>query len=51
MTRDAPATTPDCVDQIPTPAENQLYPYSDTVCAHRHSHDFEAGLAIGAQLH
>ena len=27
-------------DQIPTPTENQLYPYSEHSCAHRHSHDF-----------
>src|SRR5258708_3810925 len=27
-------------DQISTPAENQLYPYSEHSCAHRHSHDF-----------
>jgi hypothetical protein len=27
-------------DQIPTPAENQLYPYSEHSCAHCHSHDF-----------
>jgi hypothetical protein len=27
-------------DQIPTPAENQLYPYWEHSCAHRHSHDF-----------
>jgi hypothetical protein len=27
-------------DQIPTPAENQLYPYSEHSYAHRHSHDF-----------
>jgi hypothetical protein len=26
-------------DQIPTPAENQLYPYSGHSCAHRHPHD------------
>jgi hypothetical protein len=25
-------------DQIPTPTENQLYPYSEHTCAHRHSH-------------
>jgi hypothetical protein len=25
---------------IHTPAENQLYPYSEHSCAHRHSHDF-----------
>jgi hypothetical protein len=24
-------------DQIPTPAENQLYPYSEHTSAHRHS--------------
>jgi hypothetical protein len=27
-------------DQIPTPAENQLHPYSEHSCAHRHSHGF-----------
>jgi hypothetical protein len=27
-------------DQIPTPAKNQLYPYSGHSCAHRHPHDF-----------
>ena len=27
-------------DQIPTPAENQLDPYSEHSCAHRHSRDF-----------
>jgi hypothetical protein len=26
-------------DQIPTPAENQTYPYSGHSCAHRHPHD------------
>jgi hypothetical protein len=27
-------------DRIPTPEENQLYPYSEHSCAHRHSHGF-----------
>jgi hypothetical protein len=35
----APARPRWC-DQISTPAENQLYPYSEHSCAHRHSHDF-----------
>jgi hypothetical protein len=26
-------------DQIPTPAENQIYPYSGHSCAHRYPHD------------
>jgi hypothetical protein len=36
--RRAPARPRWC-DQIPTPAENQLYPYSEHSCAHRYSHD------------
>jgi hypothetical protein len=36
--RGCPCRPPWC-DQIPTPAENQLYPYSEHTCAHRHSHD------------
>ena len=36
----SPPTRPRCCDQIATPAENQLYPYSEHSCAHRHSHDF-----------
>jgi hypothetical protein len=35
-----PPARPRWCDQIPTPAENQLYPYSEHSCAHRHSHDF-----------
>jgi hypothetical protein len=27
-------------DQIPTPTENQLYPYSEHTCAHRHSQGY-----------
>ena len=27
-------------DQIPTPAENYLYPYSEHSWAHRRSHDY-----------
>jgi hypothetical protein len=34
------AARPRWCDQIPTLAENQLYPYSEHSCAHRHSHDF-----------
>ena len=34
-----PPARPRWCDQIPTPAENQLYPYSEHSCAHRHSHD------------
>jgi len=30
---------PPWCDQIPTPTENQLYPYSEHSCAPRHSHD------------
>ena len=36
--RRAPARQRWC-DQIPTPAENQLYPYSEHSCAHRRSHN------------
>ena len=32
------AVLPAWCDQIPTPAENQLYPYSGHSCAHRHPH-------------
>jgi hypothetical protein len=35
-----PSARPRWCDQIPTPAENQLYPYSEHSCAHRRSHDF-----------
>jgi hypothetical protein len=34
------AVLPAWCDQIPTPVENQLYPYSGHSCAHRHPHDF-----------
>ena len=34
------AVLPAWCDQIPTPAKNQLYPYSGHSCAHRHPHDF-----------
>src|SRR4029453_5277844 len=30
---------PSWCDQIPTPAENHLYPYLEHTCSHRHSHD------------
>ena len=33
------AVLPAWCDQIPTPAENQLYPYSGHSGAHRHPHD------------
>ena len=36
----ARASRPRWCDQIPTPAENQLYPYSEHSCAPRNSHDF-----------
>ena len=36
----AGAVPPAWCDQISTPAENQLYPYSEHSCAHRHPHDF-----------
>ncbi len=35
-----PPARPRWCDQISTPAENQLYPYSEHSCAHRHSRDF-----------
>src|SRR5258706_9766177 len=35
----APPARPRWCDKIPTRAENQLYPYSEHSCAHRHSHD------------
>src|SRR5258705_13570085 len=35
-----PPARPRWCDQISTPAENPLYPYSEHSCAHRHSHDF-----------
>ena len=38
--REPPARPRQC-DQISTPADNQLYPYSEHSCALRHSHDFE----------
>jgi hypothetical protein len=38
--RSEPPARPRWCDQIPTPAKNQLYPYSEHSCAHRHSHDF-----------
>ncbi|UPJ48746.1 hypothetical protein IVB30_37990 [Bradyrhizobium sp. 200] len=37
-------------DQIPTPAENQLYPYSGHSCAHRHPHDFRKLFIEGRQI-
>ena len=36
---------PGC-DQIPTPAENQLCPYSEHTCAHRHAHGSRKLLVI-----
>jgi hypothetical protein len=45
-----PLETARC-DQIPTPAENQLYPYSEHTCAHRHSHGSGKLLVIRASNH
>jgi hypothetical protein len=41
-----PPAPPRWCDQIPTPAENQLYPCSEHDCAHPQSHDFRMLLAI-----
>src|SRR5215510_15576073 len=38
---------PSRCDQISTPAENQLYPFSEHTCAHRHSHGARKLLVIG----
>ena len=35
-----PRAAPQWCDQIPTPLENQLYPYSEHSCAPSHSHHF-----------
>ncbi len=40
---------PPWCDQIPTPAENQLCPYSEHTCAHRHSHG--SGKLFGESNH
>jgi hypothetical protein len=42
--RRAPARSRWC-DQITTPAENHLHPYSEHSCAHRHAHDLGKLLA------
>ena len=44
------AVLPAWCDQIPTPAENQLYPYSGHSCAHRHPHDFGKLFIEGRQI-
>src|SRR5258705_9142797 len=44
----SPCRPPWC-DQIPTPAENQLYPYLEHTCAHRHSRGF--GKLFGESNH
>jgi hypothetical protein len=41
---------PPWCDQIPTPAENQLNPYSGHSCAHRHPHDFGKLFIEGRQI-
>jgi hypothetical protein len=41
------AGQPPWCDQISTPAENQLYPFSEHSCAHRHSHDSRKLPVIG----
>ena len=46
--RGSPCRPPWC-DQIPTPAENQLYPYLEHTCAHRDSHGF--GKLFGESNH
>jgi hypothetical protein len=46
----APCGPPWC-DLIPTPTENQLYPYSEHSCAPRHSHDSRKLFADWASNH
>jgi hypothetical protein len=44
------AVLPAWCDRIPTPAENQLYPYSGHSCAHRHPHGFGKLFIEGRQI-
>jgi hypothetical protein len=44
------AVLPAWCDQIPTPVENQLYPYSGHSCAHRHPHGFGKLFIEGRQI-